>query len=191
VSRALGSFAQSINGAVLLCAHPSRSGLKSGEGDSGSTGWSNALRSRLYLRAPDLEAGERPDPNARILQRRKANYAPRNDELRLRWRNGVIGPEPLESPGMTAFGRREATDVFLDLLDQFEQRNRRVSDNSHSGNYAPRVFGGVPRDERHDFREAAFKMAMERLFSTGQIENLPYGRKADLRHKIARIKHCQ
>src|ERR1700727_627403 len=33
VSRALGSIAQKINGAVLLCAHPSRSGLSSGEGD--------------------------------------------------------------------------------------------------------------------------------------------------------------
>ena len=43
VSRALGSIAQKINGAVLLCAHPSRSGLSSGEGDGGSTGWSNAF----------------------------------------------------------------------------------------------------------------------------------------------------
>ena len=42
-SRALGSIAQKINGAVLLCAHPSRSGLSSGEGDGASTGWSNAF----------------------------------------------------------------------------------------------------------------------------------------------------
>ena len=97
VSRALGSIAQKINGAVLLCAHPSRSGLSSGEGDGGSTGWSNAFRSRLYLRAPDQENGEKPDPNARVLERRKANYASRNDEIRLRWRNGVIGPEPSDA----------------------------------------------------------------------------------------------
>ena len=60
VSRALGSIAQKINGAVLLCAHPSRSGLSSGEGDGGSTGWSNAFRSRLYLRAPAIEDGASP-----------------------------------------------------------------------------------------------------------------------------------
>lgn len=191
VSRALGSIAQRINGAVLLCAHPSRSGLQTGEGDGGSTAWSNALRSRLFLRSPDLEAGEKPDANARILQRRKANYAARNDELRLRWRNGVIGPEPPVSPGVTAFGKLDAGDLFLDLLDRFEQQNRPVSENARAGNYAPRLFGSVPREQRHDFREADFKTAMERLFATGKIENREYGRKADLRHKIARIEQQQ
>ena len=93
VSRALGSIALRIMGAVLLCAHPSRAGLNSGEGDGGSTGWSNAFRSRLYLRAPASDDGEPQDPNARLLERRKANYAARNDEVRLRWRGGVIEPE--------------------------------------------------------------------------------------------------
>jgi RecA-family ATPase len=183
VSRALGSIAQRINGAVLLCAHPSRSGLQSGEGDGGSTGWSNALRSRLYLRAPDLEAGETPDPNARILQRRKANYAARNDELRLRWRNGVIGPELPESPGMTAFGKLDATDVFLTLLRQMENRGP-VSENPRAGNYAPRKFGRLPREQRHDFREHDFASAMERLFKERKIESVAYGRKSDERRKI-------
>ena len=141
-----------------------------------------------FLRSPDLEAGEKPDANARILQRRKANYAARNDELRLRWRNGVIGPEPPVSPGVTAFGKLDAGDLFLDLLDRFEQQNRPVSENARAGNYAPRLFGSVPREQRHDFREADFKTAMERLFATGKIENVEYGRKADLRHKIARIE---
>src|ERR1700733_1268716 len=114
VSRALGSIAQKINGAVLLCAHPSRSGLSSGEGDGGSTGWSNAFRSRLYLRPLDHGNGEKPDPNARVLERRKANYASRNDEIRLRWRNGVIGPEPSKcAPGAAPYGKVEAGDIFL------------------------------------------------------------------------------
>jgi RecA-family ATPase len=126
VSRALGSIAQKINGAVLLCAHPSRSGLSSGEGDGGSTGWSNAFRSRLYLRAPDHENGEKPDPNARVLERRKANYASRNDEIRLRWRNGVIGPEPSKwAPGAAAFGKLEAADIFLTLPPNSSSRGDR------------------------------------------------------------------
>jgi len=35
--------------AVLLLAHPSLSGLNSGSGTSGSTGWNNSVRSRLYF----------------------------------------------------------------------------------------------------------------------------------------------
>ena len=149
VSRALGSIAQKINGAVLLCAHPSRSGLSSGEGDGGSTGWSNAFRSRLYLRPLDHGNGEKPDPNARVLERRKANYASRNDEIRLRWRNGVIGPEPSEcAPGATAFRKLEAAGLFLNLVRDFEVQGRPLSVNSRSGNYAPRIFGKLPAGKR-------------------------------------------
>ena len=187
VSWALGSIAQKINGVVLLCAHPSRSGLASGEGDGGSTGWSNAFRSRLYLRAPVLEEGETPDPNSRVLERRKANYTSRNDELKLRWRSGVIGPEAPESPespGATPFGKLSATDVFLNLLRQFEEQGRPLSVNSHAANYGPRAFGRLPSKQRCAYREADFRRAMEELFADGKIENSPYGRKGDERRKI-------
>ncbi|MCA3518508.1 MAG: AAA family ATPase, partial [Rhodobacter sp.] len=35
--------------AVLLLAHPSLAGLSTGTGTSGSTGWNNSVRSRIYL----------------------------------------------------------------------------------------------------------------------------------------------
>jgi putative DNA primase/helicase len=38
VQRALGQIALKIRGAVICCAHPSRAGLSTGVGDSGSTG---------------------------------------------------------------------------------------------------------------------------------------------------------
>jgi putative DNA primase/helicase len=184
ISRGLGSIAQKINGAVLLCAHPSRSGLASGEGDGGSTGWSNAFRSRLYLCAPSSDAGDPPDPNARILQRRKANYAARSDEVRLRWRNGVIESDASMSAGATPFCQRDAKDVFLDLVAEFESTNRTVSEAKRAGNYAPRAFGRLPREQRHDYREAHFSKAMEALFASRKIENVDYGRKSDMRRKI-------
>ncbi len=184
VQRALGSIALKIKGAVLCCAHPSRAGLTSGEGDGGSTGWSNSFRSRLFLRAPAVEEGEPPDPNARILERRKANYASRNDEVRLRWRQGVIEPEPPHAPGATSFGKLDAKDVFLSLIHEFDEQNRLLSANSRSGNYAPRLFGGLSRKQRHDFREADFKRAMEGLFAERKIANEPYGRRGDERQKI-------
>jgi RecA-family ATPase len=185
VSWALGSIAQKIGGAVLLCAHPSRSGLASGDEDGGSTGWNNAFRSRLYLRAPELEDGEKPDPNARILERRKANYAARNDSLRLRWRKGIIEPGPPSSPGATAFGKLDAADLFLSLVREFEAQGRAVSVNPRSGNYAPRVFGKLPAGRRCEYREADFRRAMEAIFVAGKIDNVPYGRRGDERRKIA------
>jgi RecA-family ATPase len=186
VSRALGSIALAIDGAVLLCAHPSRSGLSSGEGDSGSTGWNNALRSRLFLRAPDVETGEALDPNARILQRRKSNYGPRLAEIKLRWTDGAIAPEQVTRGVGGSMARRDVKAVFLTLLDEFTAANRNVSDNSRSGNYAPRLFGKVKNEQREDYREADFRTAMEALFHEQRIENLTYGKAADPRQKIVR-----
>ena len=57
---------------MLLCAHPSREGLKSGESSRGSTAWSNAVRNRLYLR----REGEDGDPQRRfsVLELKKRTW---------------------------------------------------------------------------------------------------------------------
>jgi RecA-family ATPase len=183
VSRALGSIAQSIGGSVLLCAHPSRSGLSSGEGDGGSTGWSNAFRSRLFMRAPEVEAGEAPDANARILQRRKANYAARADELRLRWNAGCIEPEVTGTS--SALGRRAAEDVFLDLLDAFSRENQRISESKNAGNYAPTLF--ARRQERDGYRKQDFERAMQTLFSRSVIRIVEYGPPSKTQRRIERV----
>ena len=127
VQRALGQIALKIDGAVICCAHPSRAGLQSGSGDSGSTGWNNAFRSRIYLRNPEPDPNEPPDPMARIIERKKANYASRNDEIKLHWQNGVIVPDGASTAGKTAFGRLDATDVFLALLREMTNQRRPVS----------------------------------------------------------------
>jgi RecA-family ATPase len=74
--------------AVLMLAHPSQSGLATGQGTGGSTAWNNTVRSRLYLDLPDPE-----DNDARLLRRMKANYAGRGGEVRLRWNGGALRPE--------------------------------------------------------------------------------------------------
>jgi RecA-family ATPase len=163
VGRALGHLALQINGAVLLCAHPSRSGLSSGEGDGGSTAWSNTLRSRLYLSMPDREGNEQPDKDARVLRRRKANYATRNAEIKLRWHEGVF---VVDKPEATSW-RPDADDLFLTLLGASLKEGRRVSENRMANNYAPRAF--AMRADRQGYRIADFEGAMERLFSAGKI----------------------
>jgi hypothetical protein len=56
-------MAREINGAVVACAHPSLTGINSGSGNSGSTGWPGAFRSHLYLETPKFEQGEETAPN--------------------------------------------------------------------------------------------------------------------------------
>lgn len=87
VQNTFGRLARTHHCAVLVCGHPSVSGIASGAGTGGSTAWSNTVRSRLYLTAQD---GDNADPNARILSRKKANYAARDAEVNLVWRAGCL-----------------------------------------------------------------------------------------------------
>ena len=76
---------------MLMNAHPSRSGMSSsGDVDGGSTAWSNTARSRWSLTRPPAEDGAEPAVNARVLTRRKANYASIGDSIALQWRDGVL-----------------------------------------------------------------------------------------------------
>jgi RecA-family ATPase len=54
---------------IILLSHPSVAGMQSGTGTSGSTGWNNSVRSRLYLEADDGDG--------RLLHFKKLNYGPR------------------------------------------------------------------------------------------------------------------
>jgi RecA-family ATPase len=167
VQVALGGFAREIDGAVIVTAHPSRTGISSGTGESGSTGWDAAFRSRLYLTKPETERGEQPDQDARILSRKKANWATREEQITLRWKDGTF-ISPIASTGILAsIERHTAKRVFLNLLDAVAAENRHVSESTHAHNYAPKLFARRP--DREGFREADFKTAMEALFTEGEI----------------------
>lgn len=72
---------------VVLLSHPSQAGRNTGTGESGSTAWNNAVRSRLYL-----TKAEDGLPEQRVLTRKKANYAASGDDVRLDliWKDGVL-----------------------------------------------------------------------------------------------------
>ncbi len=111
IGQACGRIAREIDGAVLLCAHPSLSGMASGSGSSGSTAWSNTVRSRLYLTAAEAENGEEPNPDARVLTRKKSNYARAGETLALRWSDGVMVPLVAEASSMSAVTERVLAEV--------------------------------------------------------------------------------
>lgn len=151
--------------AVLLLSHPSLTGLSSGSGASGSTAWNNSVRSRLYL-SRITDDGHEPDPDARVLATKKANYAAVGGEIDLRWQAGVfVAQQQPHGLDVLAIGAK-AERVFLKLLADFSEQGRRV--NSQGGTtYAPTVFAQHPDAEGCTKR--AFKTAMERLLSAKKI----------------------
>ena len=168
VQRALGSIALRIGGSVVCCAHPSRAGMATGTGDSGSTGWSNAFRSRAYLEH------NKEDRNARVFSRMKANYAPPEARLDLRWVSGVMALDRPFASGTAGGGRRPVEDVFLDLMSVLAGSN--LSDKSNANNYAPKVFMKQPPADRQGYTKDDFERAMYALLRSRKIVNLPYGR---------------
>ena len=95
VQGSLGGLARRHSCAVLVLGHPSVTGLNTGTGQSGSTAWNNTFRSRFYL---TREVGEEADPSIRILTRKKANYAARDAELKLRWTDGAFALAAAAAP---------------------------------------------------------------------------------------------
>jgi RecA-family ATPase len=187
VQAACTSIARDIGGAVILCAHPSRSGLATGSGDSGSTAWNAAFRSRLYFeRVEASEEDPAPDPDVRRLTRKKANYAASGTELQLRYAGGafeVEGDASAEHWIDRTSRENRAKQVFLALLDRTDAEGRPVSHKPRAGNFAPKAF--AKRTDRDGFRKRDFEHAMEALFQAGEIEVQTYT-SAD-RHKYERL----
>ena len=157
---------------ILLLAHPSLTGISSGSGLSGSTAWSNSVRSRLYFERV-TEDGYEPDPDQRRLSTKKSNYGKTGEETLVRWHNGAFIPEAAPSFMDMNSASMKAHRVFLKLLDAFTSEGRSV--NASSGpNYAPSAFASDPRAEK--VTKAAFKRAMQDLFANSQIRSEIYGR---------------
>jgi RecA-family ATPase len=158
----------------VLISHPSLSGLSSGTGTSGSTGWSNSVRGRLYLNAIKDEKGSILDPDLRLLSLKKTNYGPPGFEMRLRYVLGrFIAMEGHGKPtGFDKIARdTKAERAFLDLLAAFTAQGRSVSD-SPGPNYAPAIFANQGAEP---MTKAELKAAMDRLLFARRIRVDTFG----------------
>lgn len=156
-------LAMESGAAALLLAHPSLAGMASGSGLSGSTGWHNAVRSRLYLERVTQD-GYEPDPNRRLLRSVKANYGPPGAEVSMTWQGGLFVAEaPASALDHKAAGLK-AERVFLKLLREVTAQGRRVN-TTGSKTYAPVVFAAHPASEGCTKRVLA--SAMEGLLARG------------------------
>ena len=181
----LADLARDCDGAVVLTAHPSLSGRASGTGESGSTAWNNAVRSRLYL-TKSRDEGDDKTRDERVLQRRKANYAGDGDGIPLRWHQGVFMADEHETGIFASIRKRSVERAFMDLLAEVASEGRPVSDSRNAGNYAPRIFSRRPG--RQGFKKADFEKAMEVLFTNRRIRVEEYGRASDTRRRIVIVK---
>lgn len=167
--------------AVVMLAHPSLSGMASGNGTSGNVAWSCSARSRLYLERV-ASNGHEADQNARILRTMKANYGPKGGEIVMGWKAGVIVADatPDNLDRMAAGAKAER--VFMRLLSDFTAQGRHVSA-SLSFSYAPTVFAAHPNAE--GMTKRALAAAMNALFEAGKVVVAEHGKRAKARKHIA------
>jgi RecA-family ATPase len=186
----LNGVAQAINGAVLLNAHPSRSGLSAtGDVDGGSTAWNNSARSRWSMERPkgeDISA----DTNERVLTRRKANYASRGEKIKLRWTNGVLIPEADISgivDGVAMSREQSCEERFLAMLDAHyvAQPEAPLSPSNKATFFAPRLF--AERSDAGGFSRRDLERAMSRLMEKRTLTTQGVGRARDGRQKLIRV----
>lgn len=145
--------------AVLLLAHPSLTGINTGTGASGSTGWNNSVRSRLYFERIKDTYGNENDPNARRLKVMKSNYGRIGLEIPISWKNGVF---VADQNGGNVDNNARAERIFISLIEQLAGQGRYLNHN-----YAPKTLSEMPGSE--GLTKKAIRDAMERLFANGKI----------------------
>lgn len=168
-----------VDTAVVLLSHPSLVGISSGSGLSGSTAWSNSVRSRLYLKMPkrskdDTEEERGDETGVRVLETMKANYGPLGEPVRLAWKDGLLqreaGPTSMEKLSQDA----EAQAIFLTILERYNRQDLTVSANPPARNFAPKIFAAMPEAKvlhgQESGRKKLLRDAMDYLLSKGRIQ---------------------
>ena len=163
------------NVTIVLLAHPSLSGMSNGTGSSGSTGWNNSVRSRLYLERGTADGGHNDNPDVRHLSAKKANYARSDAILDLLWKDGVFVNTAGGMIGdvFSAADRKQKTqNLFLDLVDSYNQQKRHLRPATGHG-YAPSTLAKDSKTSGVSKRELVD--AMNELFSVGQLRVVEEG----------------
>lgn len=165
----LRRLAKECDAALVFIAHPSKSGISTGEGYAGSTAWHDAVRARLYLaEEKDDEDGEK----RLVLNTMKANYAPREGKTEIFYHKGMMWPKGTDDPGTPAHFSEQAQVVFLKCLRECQTQGKNLSHSKNSGSYAPKTFSRM--GTASGFRVADLAKAMDELFAAGKIKTGPY-----------------
>lgn len=163
--RQLRQLSYDHDAAVVLCAHPSLSGITDGRGFSGSTAWNNSVRSRLYLTKPDDE-----EDDIRLLKAMKANYGPIAGEIRCKWENGAYVPAPVEHGTVARIERSARERQLLQLVADRAEARRHLSQSPRAGDH--RYLPAVAAREIERMNSGLARKIMTDLLSQGVIEEI-------------------
>ena len=179
----LRRLAKRSGAAIILISHPSLYGLNSGSGTSGSTQWSNAVRSRLYFAA--VKKSDDDETDVCELTVKKANYGPTGEAVRVRWHQGLFVPVGSAGTLERVSAEADIDQAYLDCLDAAAARFLEVGESPGKA-YAPTIFEKMP--QARGFKANALRAAQERLFKAGRIEVRMIGpAPSKLRPRIVRI----
>ena len=126
----------------ILLGHPSKAVNSE---YSGSTAWENAVRMRWYLddKLPDAkgEPDAPPDPDYRVLAKRKTNYT-KLDYIEFRFDEGALiasMPESTEPGLMANLHKQKATRVVLSAIRRLKEMGIRMTEGNASPQYLPKL----------------------------------------------------
>jgi RecA-family ATPase len=174
----LRGLAIETDSAVVMAAHPSLTGIATDTGLSGTTGWHNSVRARMYLKAAPGD-----DRALRVLEVKKNNYGPISENILLRWKDGVYVVEPGKGTLERLAAEAEVDHLFIKLLRRFTEQGRVVSD-KRSPTHAPTLFAEEPEAQEAKVNKKAFAEAMTRLFVAKKIRVLTEGRPSHPRNRL-------
>lgn len=153
---------------ILLLDHPSMSGMATGDGSSGSSQWSNAVRSRLYMHAEE-ENGVK----FTRLEVRKANYGPTDCHVDLTWERGRF--TPVDEAWIEAIKEQSANDLegqVVAALREMLSNDANVSPERKARNNIVAALAKRPDVECQD--KAKLWAAVDRLEADGFLRQDDY-----------------
>jgi RecA-family ATPase len=152
------------DGSVVLLSHPSLEGIRSGSGISGSTGWHNSVRARMYFRS----AKDENDKELRELEFMKNNYGKTAETIKLEFHNGIFRPKGSLSPLQKSALEARVDDVFLDVFRKLLAQGRiGFSLHANTAEYAPKQIADHP--DGKEFRVPDYAAAMNRLLAKNKL----------------------
>jgi RecA-family ATPase len=169
---------------VILLAHPSVEGIRSGSGKSGSTHWHNSVRSRMYFYRKLASDGSETDPDLRILELKKANREKAGLKIPMRWKEHRFVRERGRSSD-DILTQLDTESMFLELLDKFTAQGRNVG-TATGTSYAPKLFSDHPDAKAKSISKEQFRVAMEVLLGVGRIKVVTEGSPSRQRSRLVR-----
>jgi RecA-family ATPase len=159
-------------GGLSLISHPSVRGVDSDTGISGSTQWHNSVRARFYIKSVKAD-GDMTNTDLREIIFKKNNYGPISDSITLQYQKGLF--LPVDSGAVSKASLDEIKDVFLTILQRFNNTNRNVSASTGPG-YAPKAFALESEAKEAGCGSTALGIAMRDLLKDNLVHVAEYGK---------------